>query len=50
MNTVLTKDKVASELNKWLFDQVTSSELAIWARESRDRWESDERAALLELW
>jgi hypothetical protein len=42
MNTVPTKDQVASELNKWLFDQVTFSELAIWARESRDKWESDE--------
>ncbi len=42
MDTVLTKDQVASELNKWLCDQITSSELAIWARESKDRWESDE--------
>lgn len=42
MNAVLTKKQVAGELNKWLFDEVTSSQLAMWAREVKDKWELDE--------
>jgi hypothetical protein len=42
MNAVLAKSQIASELNKWLFNEITSAQLATWAREAKDKWESDE--------
>jgi hypothetical protein len=42
MNAVLEKSQIASELNKWLFNEITSAQLATWAREAKDKWELDE--------
>jgi hypothetical protein len=42
MLNYMNRHRVVAEINKWLKGEITSAQLAIWARESRERWENDE--------
>jgi hypothetical protein len=38
----LTKNQVAREISSWLKGNITSAQLAIWARECSEKWEDDQ--------
>lgn len=42
MTEYLTNNEVATQINNWLEDKITSAQISIWAAEYSNKWENEE--------